>query len=507
MKKKWRNHIEKYLQQDDLVNDITHGRVHALEVEKTAMEIVKQCEIKLSEADEMILRAACLLHDIGYTNYNNNWSKGKYEHIFESIILTKGILSKIEPFSNDDALIESVCYLILKHDDTNYSFPICSMDSCEITNPINFESNVNIELIDSKRDVLDQLVKFIREADALQGIGLEGAKRTFNYSISRGLPIVSPGNAINSYAWEESAITNVRLAERRGILDAYSKYGRSIALKGYAEVEGFIKNICRRNSIKFEEDGIDSHININEIGGDHKSQRVELTGYKNWYQVINQLRNVTLRCSDQLFPYAGAEITSELIGFEDISPLAYYVLEEQIKRQEELYVNLLKTYGIDIFNLSGIIEFKINSCPFIIAPPIIEYYYESEGENKGPTYALVDGLHRCFTAQKIGLKKIRVIMIKNVGEQFPLVPLPLTWDDVSAEKIVPSSKRIYRFKSREDIFELFKQFPTTYNEVNTPIKSDKDQDVIYYTYRDLSMIGSDGIRAAKKINENDEWKL
>lgn len=493
----WRDEVVGALYSIYQGEDLTHGLDHAFEVEKLVIKIAEETDLCDHDQNIMVLQAAALLHDTGYTRADENWSIGKVEHIRESIIISIEILSRISPFKEEPSLLQAVCYLIFKHDDTNYSFPIQQNGYSKLSEPHKFEKLFDwstISCIDSESLLL--MIKILREADALLGTGDEGAIRTWTYSLNRSLPPVSNGSPLSSFAWEESAMGNVRLAAKRALVDAKTHFGRTIATNGYRKTEEFIANICERNGITYEsEPGL-------ETGGIDKletepNKECHVLGYRNWSSLVNTLRCSPLQGDHTLLPYAGANINSRLIPIDNISPLSRYVLRIQTQFHQKIFQSLFNNYALDIFNLSGIIEFNLDGKLIKLSPPIVEHYQEERGELTGDIFALVDGLHRCYTARKLGLTHIRVVLISDIAPQFPLVPLPLHWSDVSIVDEVPplSKKRKFRFETIQDLMFHFDRYPKVYS--NSPLPSDKDN-AKYYTYRDLSTIGSDGIRMVTK---------
>lgn len=179
------------------------------------------------------------------------------------------------------------------------------------------------------------------------------------------------------------------------------------------------------------------------------------------------LRGVTLLGDKEMKPYADADINFRNFKINCLRPSAFYVLKSQIDLHRGLSKSFCRKYGIDLYNLNGLIQYQLNGRSFFIAPPIVETYFESsEGKNVS---LIVDGLNRIWTAKRVR-GDIGCIEITKVPNQFPLVPMPLYWDDVKVEEEVPQVKRKYRF----------------------PEASDK-----YFFYRDLSILGSSGIRVPR----------
>lgn len=491
----WRDPVVNAVRKIYNWDDTTHGLVHAMEVEQKVVQIAG--EFRDSRKINLIaLRAGALLHDTGYTKDDGKWSVGKVEHIRESVSIAISVLSEISPFKEDSQLMQLTCYIILHHDDTNYSFPIQKHGYGEVYEPNNYKDLFDWSAISSIENAdLELMVNIMQEADSLMGIGEKGADRTWQYSLNRSVPPFSNGNPLDAVMWEESAGSNVILGAKRALLDAISTDGRQEAKDGFRITKNYLKKICDRNGILYEPDPR-LEISDLEYGKLQKSNNCKVVGYQNWDLLVSLLRRVPLRGDPTLFPYSGATIKSVILPITKLNPTSYYVLDSQIELHKKISQNLVQNYALDIFNLSGIIEFYLNGEHYKLAPLIVELYKETSGEIKGEVYALVDGLHRCYTAKQLGLTHIRAVLISDIAPQFPLVPLPLKWTDVKKTTEVPnpSNKRKYRFNEIQKFHALIEKFPLVYPQSSI---LDNPSEVKYYTYRDLSEIGSDGIRMAK----------
>jgi len=429
--------------------------------------------------------------------YEESWSTGKVEHIYEGTKIAKELLERIPPFCENKLMVQLVCYLILHHDDTNYSYPICEKGRNQgvISNPRKFENLFDLSLIKMiDESSLKIMVEIIREADALQGTDYVGIKRTWEYSLERSLPLFSEGSPLSAFMWEESVIGNIKLAIRRSLIDAKTEKGRQQAFKGFSSSIKLISDLCSENSIPYEnEPGFDID-KLASIGFAHNTNDCNLIKYESWDILSSILRQAPLHGDPEFFPYESATIESRLVELDKISPLAKYVLSSQVELQKNIYNSLIENFALDIYSLAGIIEFTFRGKSIRLAPPIIEIYTETVGEYAGEVIALVDGLHRCTAARALGLSHIRAVVISNIDPAFPLVPLPLKWKDVESVAEVPpiSEKRKFRFKSAIDLNSHFNMFPKYYYK---SYEMD-DNKAKYFFYRNLSYIGSDGIRMA-----------
>ena len=475
-------------------SDSTHGFDHALDIEKRVREIAEEPEFTHINLDKIILSAAALFHDTGYLHYNPLWLPGQTEHVRESIEITRKILSTIPPFDTDSNKLRQVCYLIKHHDQTNHMFPIYQRRKGFATLIGAKEEQDWPYLLPGEINNIHLLLAILREADGLSGTGKAGALRTLGYSLSRGIRLFSTGNSSNAWLWEESAVGNVRLAAKRALLDSYTKNGKKIAWEGYQASEELIQQKAYESGIEYQPE---IHLTLLNKPINHMTNYDEfrISRVYPWLKLVNTLRKVKLQGDPRLNPYKDAVIESRIVKIDELFPTAYYISMIDLRKVERLYKNLLNQYALSIFDLSDIIEVsqtlsKKRTYRVRTSPPIVEIYTETQGEYKGKTVlALVDGLHRCFLAKQLGLEEIRVVTISALPGHLPLVPLPLSWNDVKIYDDIPDNliKRDYRFPT-------LGSFPDISSFSNSEIS---EKNFKYFFYRDLANIGSEGVRKRK----------
>lgn len=226
------------------------------------------------------------------------------------------------------------------------------------------------------------------------------------------------------------------------------------------------------------------------------SNELNILNIIDWETMATQLRKVQLKGDTNHYPYAGCSITEAFYNPEDLTPLALYTLQNRISETQELYKSFLKA-GLDLFNLSGIVEFQYETDNIQkIAPPVVEMFYENAHLNVGRNgwkVGLVDGLHRCCVAQNLGIQKVKVIAIEGV--ETPLVPIACEWKDVknypTGAQLSSEEKRMYRYNTKNDVPE------------NIAAKFNiKDENIKYFFYRDLSCLGSKGTRTFKEYKHD-----
>jgi hypothetical protein len=202
---------------------------------------------------------------------------------------------------------------------------------------------------------------------------------------------------------------------------------------------------------------------------------------------LSLVRGTALQYNPDLRPYNSSEISIQQMAVETLTPLAKYVLKENLEYLEQLRADML-IEGLDIFQLSGRVEAISDLKRVLIAPPVIE-----EWPDEG--HLIVDGLHRFWLARKYGIHLVTCVLIRKVS--LPLVPLPAQWDEIQeyAPGHYPLEKRNYRFNKTSDIAPADQAQTWGVDE----------QNVRYFFFRDLSPLGSSGIRqlaTTQKVEEN-----
>lgn len=461
--------------------DPHHGVDHALQVERNIAGILKQPDVAVTKEQGLLVRIAGLLHDVGYGAYVTEWSPDRREHVQASLQFAESQLAKSAAFSNDTNPLLSVLFLIAHHDDTNYMFPSLITDGVALLPDIGVYQDLLTKFVAGlsrqQYDLLEHLLMILREADAMAATGVRGAQRTLEYSEKRGLPLFSNGNPLNAWAWEESVVGNVRLAAKRLMIDCVSHKGQRLARQQYDQAERLVMTLCSENLIPYHAESL----NDKPLAYD-EPPHFRLHRYQTWNQLERILRCVCLREETNLKPYMTAVIALRLISLSDLRPTSYYVLDSGMVQAGRLLDALHKRYQLGLFDLTGMIEYEFNSEQVLMSPPIVETYYEPV--ERAMVMVIVDGLHRLLLAKELGIERVWVVEIRNIPEEFPLVPLPLQWHDVVRRQSVPVKKRKLRFSSLET-------FPDVSYLTNVAITPENYE---YFFYRNLSPLGSSGPR-------------
>lgn len=487
-------HVQSLVRQAFKGDDPYHGVEHAMDVEKNVFLICEQPDIEVSNIEKFLLRAAALLHDIGYSAYQPTWSRDRREHVEAGIRLVTRLLKDAPIFRAEPDLTLFVLYLIAYHDDTNYKYPTMARDG-EVV-PVHLgEYGSHMETFEQLLDTAEQIrlrlmLAILREADAMAATDTAGAQRTYNYSVGRGLPIFASGNPLNAWCWEESAIGNVRVGARRLLIDAVSAEGRKLARAHFAAMEAFVEAKCAEHNVPYIPDGgLTLKPDTSAVALKATEEPFRIIRYQGWDVLEATLREVALNGDRSILPYAKATIRPRRMAICDLRPSAYYALRKQIAGHYALHEALQREYVFSLFDLTGFIDYVHDGdgVAFRMAPPLIETYHEPT-ENAAVS-VIVDGLHRVLLARELGIESIWVIEITDIPPQYPLVPLPLRWEDVELCDSVPPThaKRKFRFPTLE-------QFPDVSEFSSVHID---ESNYLYFFYRDLGALGSDGIRQAR----------
>ena len=194
---------------------------------------------------------------------------------------------------------------------------------------------------------------------------------------------------------------------------------------------------------------------------------LQIVDYQNMRAVTDLMRELPLKGDATTRPYRSASIQSEIMDLDDLSPIATYVLTDRLEATQELHDAFMVCFGVGLHDLAGRLTFRYNSEEEdVITPPVVESYIEPREDTPQQINAVVDGLHRCMVARRLGISHLRVIHVEHVP--YPLIALPTTWNQVVEYLETPEEdkKRIYRFPGADQ----------------------------YFYYRDLQILGSHGHR-------------
>jgi len=481
-----------------VVADAYHGNAHGKDVEQCVITTVANTHAQVTFAELLVLRAAALLHDVGYTRYDSTWSLDKREHIAASLEISDQVLRNVKVFADHQSLRLTVFHLIAHHDDTNYQYPSLRWDG--VVKPADL--GVHAEELEQFEQPIGEpqgrrltfLLQILQEADALTGTGPNGAERTYQYSKTRGLATLGGGNPANAWCWEESAAGNVLLAAKRALIDTHTAEGHSAALEGYRESARFVEALCQQDGKPFVPETFLDFLQTSHNNLAPATYQLKLKRYLPWEVVEAGLRNVTLLVDRSLKPYAEATIQLKRYSVDDLSPISTYVLNPQVDQLQHLQGQLCSQYALSLFDLAGLMEYETNGEVYRQIPPVIERYFEpTQGQFVS---VILDGLHRVWLARKLGMNEIWVAEISNVPERYPVVSFPLHWENVRKVNAVPSNRAKRKFR-----FPTIEEFPNVSDFTSVEVTP---SNYLYFFYRDLSTLGSGGIRKSDAAESGDQ---
>jgi hypothetical protein len=456
-----------------------YGSGHAQAVEAAVLDVLAAPEHeRIDGIDVPVLQSAALLHDAGFARRAKSWSLDCLEHVEAGKQLASEILARNARFRGNPERIRQVLWLIEHHDDTTYSFPSATRDGRPMLPGRAQEGNG----LDTSLAILQEADSRVHVADAC----IQEASQEWR---NKGIPLFADcGAPLATWRWMDSVVGNIRLLGKRAVLDAHTQSGNLIALDAYHRLEDHIGKQCDLDGVPYEAEVCPPAMRLNSIERlASKSFELEIVAFHNWDELDRILRSVPLLYDRAIHPYRGAMLESRLVDLDALSPMALYVMRNRLEEVLELHDALMVTYCLGIWDLPGLLEFRYNSAEVqIISPPIVEKYVETAHPDNPHLMGLLDGLHRCSVARDTRLSRVRAIVASDVP--FPLVPLPVDWEEIRTyENHNPPArhmKRRFRYQALAD-------FPFESCLTSTAVTEDNFQ---YFFYRDSSLLGSTGKR-------------
>lgn len=189
-------------------------------------------------------------------------------------------------------------------------------------------------------------------------------------------------------------------------------------------------------------------------------------------EVIDKLREVTLKDQPEAFVYKGAQIESKPLRqavkvrsfgdcFDVVYPAQRYVLRSELEKVRDLRRLIQRDCKKDILSLTGYLSLDMESSDggkytVDICPPIVEY---SEEDNEYIPI-VCDGMHRIYLAQLEWIDP-RAIIIKEAAYPYYAFPNPRGWDDVQLVDSLPEGF-LKRWERIEDHKRLYRDFSTAF---------------------------------------------
>lgn len=457
-----------------------YGSGHAQAVEEAVLDILAAPEYNsiLDEIDIPLLQCAALLHDIGFAHRTESWSVDCFEHVKVGKRLASEILVRNTLFQAYPERIAQVLYLIEHHDDMTYSFPTAARDGRPL-----------LPNRTQQRSRLDASLAILQEADSCVHAAYDCILEASQEWQDRGVPLFASGSApLETWRWMDSVVGNIRLVAKRAVVDARTQSGGHVAIEAYRRLEDHVKEQCRLAGIPYKVEACPPTMREASIARlADKAFDLQIEAFHARNELEDTLRSAPLLYDRAIRPYSHAKIQFVLVDLDALSPMALYVLRSRLEEVLELHDALMVTYCLGIWDLPGLLEFRYNSEEVQrLAPPVVEEYVETAWPGNPRLMGLVDGLHRCIAARDAGLSRVRAVVASDVP--YPLMPLPVHWDEVRTyDDYNPPPdhmKRRFRYQALTD-------FPFGSYQTSIPVTEDNFQ---YFFYRDWSALGSRGKR-------------
>lgn len=173
-------------------------------------------------------------------------------------------------------------------------------------------------------------------------------------------------------------------------------------------------------------------------------------------EAFAHLREAPLDAADRpIHIYRNARI--RLVEFfpDELNLSSLYLLREKLDLQKRLKRFLLGNFGIDTYNLPGILVLETETGIEIMAPPFVEIYEETvsliskKNDNSPPVSTVLkipilkDGFHRAALAKDEGLP-IKCVLVSGASGEYLPYAYPNHWNEAGIFDKVPGVKKHYR---------------------------------------------------------------
>ena len=190
------------------------------------------------------------------------------------------------------------------------------------------------------------------------------------------------------------------------------------------------------------------------------------------YELLARLKKTRLQGFGRPFIYDNAELSIvECVDPRGLAPAQRFVLTPGVETVEKI-AGEFRQHGVDVFRLRGGLVFWTDdgdddAIPFI--PPVIEESLEPDGRT---VWLINDGIHRVYTAMKLG-SSVNIVLAKNVPKEYPYYAyaLPNGWVDVTEFYELPDTFQKKTYRDPTGYKALFRDF----NEVLPGVQKQRKQ--------------------------------
>ena len=189
-------------------------------------------------------------------------------------------------------------------------------------------------------------------------------------------------------------------------------------------------------------------------------------------ELLARLKKTRLQGFGRPFIYENADVSIvESVDPRELAPAQRFVLTPGVETVERIAAGFQQR-GIDVFRLRDGLVFWTDDAdedaiPFI--PPVIEESLEPDGRT---VWLVNDGIHRVYTAMKLG-RSLNIVLAKNVPKEYPYYAyaLPNGWTDVTEFEELPDSFQKKTYRDPTGYKALFRDF----NEVLPGVQKQRKQ--------------------------------
>lgn len=401
-----------------------HAKDHAQKTYNLTQEIITEPEYlgRLNNRLASLVGAAALVHDLGYSGVNQDYGSGtQWEHPYHSALMARDILQQIEGLDSND--IATVIFLILNHDNTNFSFPaLHRFEGLKRNSTLEIFGQTDLPpggLTDTSLltdDFFDRvkgqdffpMLHILQEADSRLG----SAERTYNFSISRKVPVVSAEGEVGMLMWQGTALANVLLAAKRALLDTYTENGQRKAWEIFQSSRNFVLEKIREEAIK---EGKEIPADFDPLGQLLRLEDIENLIWSKGDGRFDRLVRIT-----QVFPsenshyLIGLKTRTKLIGLNELNENSSHGNKNQATLKA-LREKLIENYAFDILTeTNGILrvetdqdlEANFPSSEWTIIPPVVRRLKDGSCVIERMDFPWIN------LAKELEMEKIRVLVLE-----------------------------------------------------------------------------------------------
>ncbi|MBW6452073.1 MAG: hypothetical protein K0B02_05090 [DPANN group archaeon] len=192
---------------------------------------------------------------------------------------------------------------------------------------------------------------------------------------------------------------------------------------------------------------------------------IEICDELSTQDLISGIKNTPLLFNSEICPYKEANVSIKKFHTDELSPTAFYVLEDRIKMQDILHKTLINEFDINSYCLEKGYVIDDGTFTYTLLPVITH-----RSDIDGGVILVEDGAHRSYHARSIG-SDINTIFIEGVPEHIPFYafPNPNGWGDVNVFDDISNvtQKKLYRTEDKDAQYKLFRDYDAVFPGIGT----------------------------------------